>query len=249
MALSGGIHTRRSLRGALDPLRPLNNARAITIGGVVIVALVVVVGFIVVHAAGWNSHELAVLQWLSAHHTGALSAIALGIAWLFSPPIAAALTVACGLAVVTVTRNLSRAVTFLFMVGVCFGGSELIKQLVRRVRPDSSTFANPLANEHSFSFPSGHTTFVAALGIAIVFLARDHFVRRIVSISIVSVVVVIVAGSRMYLGVHYPTDVTAAIIYALASSALILVFWLGWCLPRIHSVLESRRQRRAVEGA
>lgn len=228
---------------AMGPLRPLNHARAIVIAGIVLLVLVVVAGLIVAHAAGWDSRELAVLQWLSAHHTGGLSAIALGIAWLFSPPIAAAITVLSGVAVLSVTRSVTRAITFWLMVGVSYLGSELIKQIVRRVRPDSSGFANPLANEHSFSFPSGHTSFAAALGIAIIFLARDHYVRRVIAISIVSVAVVIVAGSRVYLGVHYPTDVVAAILYELASSALILVLWLGVLLPRLRSALESRRRR------
>lgn len=237
-----GTRTRKSLPTALDPLRPLSNARIIALGSVVIVALVVVLGFVVAHAAGWDSRELAVLQWMSAHHTGSLSAIALGVAWLFSPPIAVGITVLSGLGVVVVTRSFSRAVTFLLMVGLSYGGSEVIKQIVRRSRPDASALAHPLAIEHSFSFPSGHTSFAAALSIAIVFLARDHYVRRIVAISISSVAVVIVAGSRMYIGVHYATDVAAAIVYAVASSALILVVWLGVLLPRSRSALESRRR-------
>lgn len=228
----------------IDPTRPLSHTRAVVIASIAILALVIVAGLVVAHSTGWSSHELAVLQWLSAHHTGALSAIALSIAWLFSPPIASVITALSGIAVLSFTRSFARAITFWLMVGISFLGCEVVKQIVRRVRPDSSTFANPLANEHSFSFPSGHTTFAAALGIAIIFLARDHYVRRIVAVSIVSVAVVIVAWSRVYLGVHYPTDVVAAIIYALASGALILALCLGMLLPWMRSALESRRLRR-----
>ncbi|MEO7121968.1 MAG: phosphatase PAP2 family protein [Lacisediminihabitans sp.] len=237
------LGTRRSLRNPLDPLRPLSHARALLIVSGVVLVLVIVVGLVVAHAAEWDSRELAVLQWLSAHHTASLSAIALGIAWLFSPPIAAAITVLVGIAVLAVTRSPTRLLTFWAMVGVSYLGSEVVKQIVRRVRPDSSGFANPLANEHSFSFPSGHTSFAAALAIAIIFLARDHYVRRIVAVCLVSVAVLIVAWSRVYLGVHYPTDVVAAIIYAAASSVLVLLLWLGVVMPRLRSSLEGRRRR------
>jgi membrane-associated phospholipid phosphatase len=240
-----GRQTRKALRDAMDPLRPLNNARAIAIGSAVTVALVVVLGAIVAHASGWDAHELAVLQWLSTNQISWLAAVALGIAWLFSPPIALAITLLSGLGVVVVTRSLSRALTFLLMVGLSYGGSEAIKQIVRRARPDSAALAHPLAIEHSFSFPSGHTSFAAALGIALVFLARDHYVRRIVAIAVVSVAVVSVAASRMYIGVHYPTDVVAAIIYAVASSAFVLVIWLTVLLPRLRAARESRLKRRS----
>ena len=227
-----------------DPLRALRRTRAVIVTSVIVVVLVIVVGLIVAHSSGWTSHELTVLQWLSAHHTVALSAVALGIAWLFSPPIASIITLLGGVAVLAVTRSIPRAVTFWVMVGISYLGSEVIKQLVRRARPDSSTFANPLANEHSFSFPSGHTCFAAALGIAIVFLARDHRVRRIIAISAVSVAVVVVAWSRLYLGVHYPTDVLASMAYTLAASAFVLALWLGVLLPWLRTASGSARLRR-----
>ncbi len=234
---------RGCLRESNDPLRTLSHTRAALYLGAIVIVLVVVGGLAVARAAAWGSQELAVLQWLSAHHTASLSAIALGIAWLFSPPIATSISVLVGLAVFLQTRSPARTLTFWLMVGISFLGNDLIKLVVRRVRPDSSGFANPLANEHSFSFPSGHTSFAAALGIAIIFLARDHYVRRVIAIAAVSVAVVTVAWSRVYLGVHYPTDVVAAIVYALASSALILALWLGLVLPWLRSVFESRRPR------
>jgi undecaprenyl-diphosphatase len=226
------------------PLRPLRRTRAVIVVSVIVVVLVIVVGLIVAHSSGWASHELTVLQWLSAHHTVALSAVALGIAWLFSPPIASIITLLGGVAVLAVTRSIPRVVTFWVLVGISYLGSEVIKQLVRRARPDSSTFANPLANEHSFSFPSGHTCFAAALGIAIIFLARDHRVRRIIAMSAVSVAVVVVAWSRLYLGVHYPTDVLASMVYTLAASAFVLALWLGFLLPWLRTASGSARLRR-----
>lgn len=232
---------------ALDPLRPLRRARAVAIASVVTLVLVLVVGLVVAHAVAWDSRELVVLQWLSFHQTAALTAVALGIAWVFSPPIAVGIAVLSGIAIVAVTRKLSRALTFILMVGLSYGGGEVLKHIVLRARPDSGSFAHPLAFEPSFSFPSGHTTFAAALGIAIVFLARDHLVRRIIAVSLAVVGAVLVAWSRMYLGVHYPTDVTAAIVYALASSALILVIWLGLILPRLRSALETRGRHTSAE--
>jgi membrane-associated phospholipid phosphatase len=228
----------------VDPLRPLRFTRGIVAGSVVALVIVVAAGSLLAHAAGRDSLELAVLQWLSDHHTTSLSGVALGIAWVFSPPIALAITSVGGLVIAAVTRNITRAITFWLVVGLSFGGSEVVKQIVRRARPDGTALAHPLAIEQSFSFPSGHTCFAAALGIAILFLVRDHRVGRIVGSIVVAIAVVAVAGSRMYIGVHYPTDVVAGILYAIASSELILALWLGLVLPRIREALESRRPVR-----
>jgi len=49
----------------------------------------------------------------------------------------------------------------------------------------------------------------------------------------------------VYIGVHYPTDVTASVVYASAASALALVIWLQYVLPRFPASLRGRPLRQS----
>ena len=93
----------------------------------------------------------------------------------------------------------------------------LLKILLARPRP---LLFPPLVVEGGFSFPSGHVTAsVAAYGALAVFLWRQgHRGWAIVSAAWVPVVAV----SRVYLGVHYPSDTLGSLIFA--SLWLLVVF-------------------------
>lgn len=105
------------------------------------------------------------------------------------------------------------------------GGEEAvtytIKQLVKRARPDQ---ALGLIREDSFSFPSGHTvraTVLFGLLAYIIYKTYTSTRARILTISTYVLAVFLVALSRIYLGVHYPTDVWGSIL--LGSSMIVMV--------------------------
>lgn len=86
------------------------------------------------------------------------------------------------------------------------GGSSLVVQLLKyflpRIRPYIKydhlyTFPNPLTD---YSFPSGHTT--AAFSIATTFIIHDFS-----NVYLFLPLALIVGYSRIYLALHYPTDV------------------------------------------
>ena len=57
------------------------------------------------------------------------------------------------------------------------------------------------------SFPSGHTSYAASFATVIILLAKSKPVKYYVGIM-----AVLIAFSRLYLYVHYPTDVLAGAI-------------------------------------
>lgn len=94
--------------------------------------------------------------------------------------------------------------------------AEGMKLVVRRPRPEPSALTRVIVPDpFTFSFPSGHTAFATALVCALVLSLASVRARRAAAIA-GAVVVLAVAWSRVYLGVHYPTDVVAAIVVAAA---------------------------------
>ena len=102
----------------------------------------------------------------------------------------------------------------------------VVKLLVARPRPD---MADRLVREASFRFPSGHTmAAVVIFGLTAYFIARtfDRVAVRTIIGALWVLFVVLVAMSRIYLGVHYPSDTLASAFLGLAGLSLGLA-WLS----------------------
>lgn len=94
-----------------------------------------------------------------------------------------------------------------------------MKVVVARPRPDALLMIGPAP--HGFSYPSGHTAFTCALVVAVLFALRD-WRWRWVAAAAGAALVMAVAGSRMYLGVHYPSDVAAAVVLVVSTAAILV---------------------------
>ena len=95
------------------------------------------------------------------------------------------------------------------VVGLASLGNSAIKGLIARERPD---LLAPLVTESGYSFPSGHAALgMVGWGILAVLISRSRLGRvpRIAIVAVFAVIVFLVGVSRVYLGVHYPTDVLA----------------------------------------
>ena len=98
------------------------------------------------------------------------------------------------------------------MVGAA-GLAFIIKTLVERPRPH--LWRHAIAHDSSFSFISGHATMSMALVAALIAIVW-HTKWRIPTIVIGGLYVLYIGFSRLYLGLHYPTDIIGGWIVAFA---------------------------------
>ena len=96
------------------------------------------------------------------------------------------------------------------------------KQLFARERP---SLWESIAPESTFSFPSGHAMGSITLAMVLVLLAWHTRWRWWVTLPMAAFVVM-VGLSRVYLGVHYPSDIVAGWAFAIGWTvgAYLLVF-------------------------
>ncbi|GAA0180162.1 phosphatase PAP2 family protein [Clostridium sediminicola] len=89
----------------------------------------------------------------------------------------------------------------------------LLKNMVARARPYNYKDIALLIDEpHDYSFPSGHTT--ASFAVAFVLLKERLKVNKVNMYIPILIIAILVAFSRMYLYVHFPSDILAAIVIA-----------------------------------
>ena len=188
----------------------------------VVVPLIVVlstatVGRLLVYSPGVGAQENEVLRQLDAVRLGALDAAALVLHHAFSTPGTLAV-----IAVLCVWLALRRrcpwdAAGFAVTALSGWGAIALVKVAVGRPRPDATVLTEPLVVVEGFtSFPSGHTGAALAVAVALGLAVRRCSARAPLVLGAGLGLAALVGLSRLYLGVHYPLDVLAALPVAWA---------------------------------
>jgi undecaprenyl-diphosphatase len=153
--------------------------------------------------------DLQAIQAVAAHRTAGLTRLtsvltALGSLVIVSPLAAIA---------VVVLWRWGRRSDALVLVIVVVGSALLAtitKLIVARPRPP----VEHLTEVSSHSFPSEHAVQAAAVYLAMALVLSRTWPTgwRRVLVGTAVVIALVVAGSRVYLGVHFPTDVAAGVI-------------------------------------
>ena len=130
-----------------------------------------------------------------------------------------------------------KAATAVFLVAAISTGAiagTLLKLLFARARPD---LVAHLVETYSTSFPSGHAMNSAVTFLTLgALLARAEAVRsvRIYLMAVAVALTLIVGFSRVYLGVHWPSDVLAG--WCVGATWAILCSWLARVLQRRRTI-------------
>ncbi len=155
--------------------------------------------------------DAPILLWLHDHSNAGLDRVMLGLSLVGGYPL---LFVSGALFLVLLATSRRRSAIF---VALCIGGVSALnvsaKVIFQRTRPDLWV---SLAPEPDYSFPSGHamlSSAFVAMSLALVWRSTNSRARasawRLGSALLGITFVLAVGLSRLYLGVHYPTDIMA----------------------------------------
>ena len=153
--------------------------------------------------------ELKILDWIQTIHTPIGDAFMcfitslgnVGVIWI---------VLAVVLIAIPKTRKSGIIVSAALIIDAVFC-SGILKNVFRRIRPFDVNTTIPvlITKPRDFSFPSGHTSASFAAATAL-YLAKE---RKVLSI--------LIAFTRMYLYVHYPTDILGGLLIGIASAVIV----------------------------
>lgn len=186
-------------------------------------------------AAGDTHVDTRLAEWLHAHASPGWTEFFEAITFLGNVPVLAAVTL---VAAILLWRQRRRTELLLLLLAAI--GAEILtvglKLGFERERP---FFANPLATETTYSFPSGHASVSLAVYGTLGFIAARHLAHRwaqIGSLIGAAVLVLLIGFSRLYLGVHFLTDVIAGFSIGIA--------WVALCIVLLHLRVRLRSRRQ-----
>ncbi len=131
--------------------------------------------------------------------------------------------------------GLSMGASLLIGVLLC---NVTLKPLVGRIRPYDyqlihfgKEIALLIEKQHDFSFPSGHTIASFEAAVAITLYNKKLGIPALLLASLI-------AFSRLYLYVHYPTDVLASVVLGTA-----IAFLGTWLVKKGYTIYENKKSK------
>jgi undecaprenyl-diphosphatase len=198
-------------------------AAFLTVGLVVGVAAVAVFAMIAraVSAGLTQSFDERVLRWFEQHRSPLLDKVMLEITTLGTGVVLVMLVL---VASVFLWQTQHKWSVYLLMLGVLGGKlfNTVLKEFYERPRPSVVQWVTEV---HSASFPSGHAMSSMVVYGSVAYLVGRLEGRRSLRRTtwiLAALVILAIGGSRMYLGVHYPSDVIAGFIGGLAWLAFVV---------------------------
>ncbi|HEY1437259.1 MAG TPA: phosphatase PAP2 family protein [Casimicrobiaceae bacterium] len=199
------------------------------------VGLFLVIALAIALSAPLAALDTSAGRWLHVRATPLVSNAMAVVSFLGAPTTLTIVAVGGSLLLLYRRRRTEAAVLSI----VVLGGNLLnfcLKHLIQRGRP---VFDDPIFSLPTYSFPSGHamasTVFYGLLAIYALANARQRYAAYF-AIAAAVFMVALVSFSRVYLGLHYLSDVMAGIAEGIA--------WLAFCFAALHYI----RRREASAG-
>ena len=186
--------------------------------------------------------ELQILHWFESLHNGLLDPFMVCITKLGDKGLFWILLAAALICTKKYRRaGVTMALALIFSVIFCNG---LMKNIVARPRPFwvDPTFNLLVKAPTDYSFPSGHTSASFASALALLMWHKREGICAVVLASLIAL-------SRLYLTVHYPTDVLVSLVLGSLYGiiAFLVIRYICRRSPKIRRILVPRARRKRVQ--
>jgi undecaprenyl-diphosphatase len=183
----------------------------------------------------------AVMHWMGAHQIpwlrvamGQLTALGTGTVVMMVVVVAALFLW------LTKHKHSAALLVITTSVGIVING--MLKDVFHRARPQVFPWGT---DAFTSSFPSGHAMSAAVVYGTVAYLAarlQRTRLARAGTIAIALALIVLISLSRIYLGVHYPSDTLAGIVVGFA--------WAAFCMATLEAVqlVAARRAPKVLEN-
>ncbi|MEP6622398.1 MAG: phosphatase PAP2 family protein [bacterium] len=207
-----------------------------------VVAVVATMGFseLAEHvlAGGTQTFDVAILQWLHAHQSPMLTALMIEMTYLGTGTVVMMIVIIVALFLWhTEHKHSSRLLLAATAGNILLNGA--LKFIYHRPRPAVFDWQTTAV---SSSFPSGHAmsaTVVYGTVAYLVMRLQKHHWSRVLTLGAAILLILLICLTRLYLGVHYPSDVIGGIIVGLA--------WAAFCMATFEASLALARRRAPRE--
>ncbi len=119
------------------------------------------------------------------------------------------------LALIISLKNKKVSILILLNLIISTTLNQVLKFIIQRPRPTEFR----IIDEHGYSFPSGHSMVSAAFYGFLIYLIYKNIKNKYLKwglITLLSCIVILIGTSRIYLGVHYTSDVIAGILISIS---------------------------------
>lgn len=183
----------------------------------------------------------SILLWMNEHANPRLDIVAMEVTSLGSGVVTWMIVLVSSVFLWTSRHRYSVLLLWVAVMGGWALNSTL-KAIFERPRPELFPWRVPHAGQSSF--PSGHSmgamVMYATLAYLVARLESTPAMRRLTFVF-AAILVALIGASRMYLGVHYPSDVLGGFAIGLA--------WATFCALGIEAVRHFRGRKPGVERA
>jgi undecaprenyl-diphosphatase len=211
----------------------------------VITGFLLAIGLLLTHVLDgsvgrWDNH---VNRWFVTQRTGWANGVS-SVASFMLDTVPVVAVAACAVLILVLLHHRRAALVLVFGLGLEITVFLSVTYPVARPRPDVPRLSSTPSTS---SFPSGHTAAAVVLygGIALVihYLSRRRPVR-VAAWGVAVSIVLIVAVSRVYRGMHHPSDVMIGAVYG--AGCLWVAVLAVRAIPAHEPSLEAHDARRAA---